>query len=196
MLSPMSARTPLLWVCGPPAVGKSTVAWELFSQLTSVEITVAYLDIDQLGLRYPTTAADPNNHGVKVRNLREMLATFAEAGAACLVVSGVVEPDEVRAFVDGVPAADVTWCRLRADDPQLRRRFLGREASRDGLDETLRDAHVMDGSDFADVVVDTTSIAVPEVVRRVRERLAGWPGSAGGGRATGTVEVSGVGLTQ
>ena len=184
----MSARTPLLWVCGPPAVGKSTVGWELFDQLASVGITVAYLDIDQLGLRYPTTSADPNNRGVKVRNLREMLATFPDSGAVCLVVSGVLEPDEVNDFVDGVTEAEVTWCRLRADDPQLRMRFLRREASRDGLDETLRDAQMMEGSDFADIVVDTTSIPVPEVVRRVRERLVGWPGSASGSRDRRTVE--------
>ena len=74
----------MLWVYGPPAVGKSTVAWEMFGQLASVGITVAYLDIDQLGLRYPTTADDPNNHGVKVRNLREMLANFAQAGVTLL----------------------------------------------------------------------------------------------------------------
>ena len=190
MPTPMNARTPLLWVCGPPAVGKSTVAWELFGQVASEGFTAAYLDIDQLGLRYPTTPADPNNHGVKTRNLREMLGTCTEAGADCLVVSGVVEPDEVRAFVDGVPAAQVTWCRLRADDPQLSMRFLGREASRNGFDDTLRDAYLMEGSDFADVVVDTTGSSASEVVRRVRERLAGWPRSADGGRAPGIVGPS------
>lgn len=30
----ISDLIPVLWLCGPPGIGKSTVSWEIFTQLT------------------------------------------------------------------------------------------------------------------------------------------------------------------
>ena len=38
---------PVLWLCGPPGVGKSTVGWEIFTQLTGAGIEAGYVDIDR-----------------------------------------------------------------------------------------------------------------------------------------------------
>ena len=50
----LSSRLPVLWICGAPATGKSTVAWRLFG------------DVDQLGMLYPAPEGDADRHLVKV----------------------------------------------------------------------------------------------------------------------------------
>ncbi|WP_416529803.1 hypothetical protein [Streptomyces coelicoflavus] len=47
---------PVLWLCGPPGVGKTTVAWELYSRLGRDGIGGAFVDVDQVGICYPEPA--------------------------------------------------------------------------------------------------------------------------------------------
>jgi hypothetical protein len=35
---------PVLWLCGPPGVGKTAVGWEIFTQLTGAGIPAGYVD--------------------------------------------------------------------------------------------------------------------------------------------------------
>ena len=49
---------PVLWLCGPPGAGKSTVGWAIYSQLVQSGLQTAYVDIDQLGICYPA-GGDP-----------------------------------------------------------------------------------------------------------------------------------------
>ncbi|MGH3672591.1 MAG: ATP-binding protein, partial [Pseudonocardiaceae bacterium] len=109
-----SARLPTVWVCGPPGVGKTTVGWELFSQLTRAGVRAGYVDIDQLGICYPEPASDPGRHRLKVRNLDPIAVNFRAAGAECLIVSGVVDPEH-GVHVDQLPHAALMMCRLRLD---------------------------------------------------------------------------------
>jgi adenylylsulfate kinase-like enzyme len=60
---------PVLWVCGPPGVGKTAVGWEIFSQLTQAGIEAGYADADQLGMCYPEPASDPGRYRIQARNL-------------------------------------------------------------------------------------------------------------------------------
>ena len=46
-------KIPVLWLCGPPGVGKSTVGWAIYSQLIQSGLQTAYVDIDQLELVIP-----------------------------------------------------------------------------------------------------------------------------------------------
>jgi pantothenate kinase-related protein Tda10 len=39
----------ILWLFGPPGVGKSVTSWELLNLLSDRNEPTAYLDIDQLG---------------------------------------------------------------------------------------------------------------------------------------------------
>ncbi len=41
-----NALVPVLWLYGPAGVGKTTVAWELFTQLTRGGTPTGYVDID------------------------------------------------------------------------------------------------------------------------------------------------------
>jgi adenylylsulfate kinase-like enzyme len=71
---------PVLWLCGPPGVGKSTVGWEIIAQLTEAGIEAGYIDIDQLGMCYPEPVADPGRHRMKAQNLGAVVANY-RAGA-------------------------------------------------------------------------------------------------------------------
>ncbi len=150
---------PVLWLCGPPGAGKTTVAWEIYSHLPRA----AFADIDQLGICYPEPADDPGRHRMKARNLSAVAARFHQAGARCLVVSGVL---------DAVPEFAPTVCRLRADPDVLRQRFLGRGGDPGMLAAVLREAEALDRSDFP--CVDTDGISVAEVALLVEGRTS-WP---------------------
>ncbi len=103
---------PVLWLCGPPGVGKSTVGWEIFAQLTETGIEAGDVDIDQLGMCYPERVSDPGRHRMKAQNLGAVVANYRAAGARCVIVSGVAGPD--RGLHAGmVPLAAFTVCRLR-----------------------------------------------------------------------------------
>ncbi|WP_274918578.1 AAA family ATPase [Streptomyces sp. WZ-12] len=171
---------PVLWICGPPGVGKTTVAWEMYSRATrGGRGAVGYVDIDQLGMCYPAPATDPGRHRMKARNLGAVAAGFRAAGVSSLIVSGVVDPaGGVRP--EDVPQTAVTVCRLRAEREVLRLRFLGRGGPAGLVDAVLREADALDASDFADVRVDTGGLRVGEVTRLVGERLGGWPAPVAG----------------
>ncbi|GHC98271.1 hypothetical protein GCM10010313_06760 [Streptomyces violarus] len=164
---------PVLWLCGPPGVGKTTVAWELYEDLTRDGVPAGFADIDQLGICYPEPAADPGRHRMKARNLVAVADGFRRAGARCLVVSGVVHAGR-GVELPGLPQSAVTVCRLRAGRDELRRRFLGRGGAPELLDAVQREADALDASDFADVCVETGGLPVTEVARLVRERTRGW----------------------
>ncbi|MFD3505748.1 AAA family ATPase [Streptomyces sp. NPDC058678] len=181
---------PVLWLCGPPGVGKTTVAWEMYSHLIRAGIESGFVDIDQLGICYPEPAGDPGRHRMKARNVDAVVAGFRAAGARCLVVSGVVDP-ACGAHVDQIPQAAVTVCRLRADREVLRQRFTGRGGPAELVDEVLREADALDASTFADACVDTSGLLVNEVARRVGERTGGWPATALG-RSADAPEPSAV----
>lgn len=168
------APIPVLWLCGPPGVGKTAAGWEIFSQLARAGIEVAYADIDQLGMCYPEPPADPGRHRLKARNLGAVLAAFSAAGARCAVVSGVVD-SERGVPAELIPQATLTLCRLRAGEGELARRFTGRGGDAGALGGVLRDAGDMDASGVAAVCVETSGLPVTEVARLVRKHSGGWP---------------------
>jgi adenylylsulfate kinase-like enzyme len=172
---------PVLWLCGPPGVGKSTVGWATFAQLTEAGVKAGYVDIDQLGICYPEHVSDPGRHRMKAQNLGAVVANYRAAGARCVIVSGAVDPAR-GPHAGMVPLAAFTVCRLRAGQDELKQRFLGRGGQAGLLEEVLSEAAAMDASGFADVCVDTSGLPVAGATRLVRERLAGWPILAGPGR--------------
>ena len=78
-----NARLPVLWLCGAPATGKSTVAWQGFSDLAGQGLCVGYLDIDQIGMLQPPPDADSSCHRFKVDNLAAMVRNYRTAGTQC-----------------------------------------------------------------------------------------------------------------
>jgi hypothetical protein len=176
---------PVLWLYGASGVGKTTVTWELFVELTREGVAAGYVDIDQLGMCYgpptpqhwaPEPATDPGRHRLKARTLDAVVLNFQDAGARCVVVPGVTDP--VRGVeTDLVPHAALTTCRLRAQPTDLGRRLASRGCPTDDLAEKLAYAEAVDRTFAADPYVDTTGLTIAEVVDRVRTRT-GWPNLA------------------
>lgn len=171
---------PVLWITGPAGVGKSTVSWQLFTELAGSRTRVAFADADQLCMCYPPPPDDRGRDRIRARNAGAVIGNYQAAGARRVIVNGVVDP------VLGVPPdlidrAELMVCRLRADRDEVVRRFTGRHPRSDG---DLRDAvrHVrdecdrMDTSGLGDVCVDTTGMAPAEVARLVRDSCRDWPG--------------------
>ncbi len=85
-----------MWLCGPSGVGKTTVAWQIYSVLRQSGVLVGFVDIDQLGICAPEQPDDPGRHRMKAQNLNRVIGNFATAGAQCVVVSWVVDPGSQR----------------------------------------------------------------------------------------------------
>jgi adenylylsulfate kinase-like enzyme len=161
---------PVLWLCGPSGVGKSTIGWRIRQELDGA----AFVDIDQLGMCYPEPPTDPGLHRLKAENLRAVLDGFRAAGARCAVVSGVVDPG-LGVHADLIPNALLTVIRLRVDRDDLAVRLAGRPGDTPLSEDLMAEATGLDSSTFADAVVDTTGLSVAEVVDLVREAIGSWP---------------------
>ncbi|WP_143671192.1 hypothetical protein [Streptomyces sp. Ru87] len=171
---------PLLWLCGPSGVGKSTVGREIQQLLGRDGCPVGFVDADQLGLCYPAPDDDPETYRVKARNLAATVPVFRAAGVRCLVLAGGVHTlAAVRTYTDLLPDdVPVTLCRLRADLGELRERFVRRGWLTELADLIVREADELDRTGFADVCVDSSGLSVPETARLVLERTRGRLGGA------------------
>jgi adenylylsulfate kinase-like enzyme len=168
---------PVLWLCGPPGVGKSTVAWQLYALLSQAGVPSGYVDIDQLGMCFPERPSDPGRYRLQAANLDAVVAAYQDAGARCVVVSGVIDP--AGGVIAGrMPRAAVTVCRLRADDTELARRLVARQGNDQMVAAALAEAEALDVAGFGDLCIDTSGLGVAEVVGLLRERLPGWPAVA------------------
>ncbi|QPP08432.1 AAA family ATPase [Streptomyces bathyalis] len=186
---------PVLWLCGPPGVGKTAVGWELYSRCARAGTGTAYVDIDQLGMCSPESASDPGRHRMKARNLGALVANFGQSGARRVIVSGVVDAERGPPL-DQLPGAAVTVCRLRAGRGDLKRRLEARGSQGDdAAEDALRESDALDAGDFADLCIDTSGLPVAEVARLVRERTGGWPLFTGPGRASAGTRPDGHPVT-
>lgn len=152
-----NARLPVLWLCGAPATGKSTVAWRVFSDLAEQGLCVAYLDIDQIGMLQPPPDADLNGHRFKVDNLAGMMRNYRAAGSQVLVLSGVIDPERGDDFAEAAVDADITFCHLTVGGPTLRERLAARGCSSEAADAAVIMMSGLADASFVTTVIDTTS---------------------------------------
>ncbi|SED82621.1 hypothetical protein [Jiangella alba] len=168
--------TPLLWLCGASGVGKSTVGWEIFRQLSEAGVRSAYVDLDQLGLCYPAPDDDPGNHRVKAASLGRTWPAYRDGGASCLIASGIAESRQVvRAYAAQVPGAALTVVRLRVSAAGLRERIVRRGWMVELADRAVAEAAELDRADVTGLRVDTDDRSVAEVAALVRAAAGGWP---------------------
>jgi hypothetical protein len=185
---------PFLWICGPSGVGKSSVGWEVFTQVRATGVTAAYLDTDQIGFCRPEPQDDPDHYLLRSRNVAALWPNFLAAGARAMIVSGILEtPDGVRRFTEAVPGAAVTIIRLRATPETLRERILWRgrgggppipgEQEWHGATaerllavwaDSVATTEALERNRIGDVCIDTDGRAVREVARAILAQTPGW----------------------
>jgi broad-specificity NMP kinase len=146
--------TPVLWICGAPTVGKSVTAWELFRSQARAGRRVAYVDIDQLGMLYPESEADPERSRLKQQALMAIRPELAR-GRDLAIVSGILDPEFA---VDGS-----FHCLLTARPETLRRRILERGWDEADADEIVAEQEALVEAAFADAVIDTTGLTAAAV---------------------------------
>lgn len=170
---------PVLWITGPAGVGKSTVSWQLFTELAGEGVHVAFADTDQFCMCYPAPPDDPERERIKAQNLGALVPRYHAAGAGCVIANGVLDAHR-GVYAALMPEAAVTVCRLRADRAEVARRYRAKHRSGDDLKQrlarSLDEVDALDASTFADVWLDTTDLTAPEVARLVREHCRDWPG--------------------
>src|SRR5579871_6248337 len=150
-------------------VGKSSVGWEIFTQLRNGGIKTGYADADQLGLCYPVPDDDPVNHQVKSLNAGAVYRNFREAGARCFILSGSVSSmEQVQMYRDQIPGATLTICVLDADPAVIKERFLQRGRNPHIVDEAISEVTELQHAKFADLRVSTDDHSVQEVAQMVR----------------------------
>ena len=151
------SRLPVLWLCGAPAAGKSTVAWQTLTCLSDQGLRVGYVDIDQVGMLYPRAADDPSGHAFKVDNFGGLVGNYCAAGAQALVVSGVIDPESGADVADRAADADLTFCLLTVDEPTLRSRLADRGWSVGAADDALQMMNSLIEAPFVNTIIETTS---------------------------------------
>jgi hypothetical protein len=172
----MAESLPVLWLCGAPATGKSTVAWQLFTDLGAEREHIAYVDIDQLGMLYPAPEEDPDRVRTKAKNLAAVIRGYRAAGSRALIVSGVLDPAAAPTFVESCAGlGNITLCHLTVDEPTLRARLSERGWPEEAGDASLADMRALTDSTCVDVTVDTSGRTVPEIVADVRPLLSRLP---------------------
>ncbi len=183
----------ILWLCGPAAVGKSTVGWQVYRQVRRAGVHAAFVDLDQIGLHRPAPAGDAGNHRLKAANLAAVWRAFWASGAGCLIAVGPLErPEDVAAYLAALPAATITLCRLHASRQVLADRVTRRGRGltptrglagdeligqpqarlREIADQAARILDALDG--VADLRVDTDDRPADEIAAEILART-GWP---------------------
>ena len=174
-----SSRLPVLWLCGAPAAGKSTVAWQVFSDLADQGLCVGYLDIDQIGMLQPPPADDRTCHRFKVNNLAAMVRNYRTAGAQVLVISGVIDPEQGPDFAAAAVDADITFCHLTVDEQTLRKRLAARGWPSEAADEAMTMMGGLAEASFVSTMIDTTARSPQSLARDAATLVTAAPGNPG-----------------
>ncbi|MCD0443377.1 AAA family ATPase [Glycomyces sp. A-F 0318] len=191
---------PMVWVCGPAGVGKSTVSFAVFMRLLASGAKASFIDLAQIGWCRPAAADDPGDHRLRARNLGALWRAHREAGAECLVVSGSGGgAATARGYLEAVPGCAPTVVRLDAPPEQLAERIrmraegIGvelpgdelRGLTGDGLERRIGAAHaeaaLLEREGVGDIAVDTGGRTPDDIADEIAALIGPRPGAAPGG---------------
>jgi adenylylsulfate kinase len=164
---------PLLAISGAVGVGKSSVLGEIHDILSGERIPHGCVERDALAYSWPERGRF--NEVMVERNLACVAGNFLEAGAACLLIAGVIETAaDVDVYRRCIPNAEIQVCRLTADVELRRERLRSRERGA-GLDwhlnRTVELDAVLDSAALEDFSVDNGHRPLREVALEI---LTSW----------------------
>lgn len=136
------------------------------------------MDLDWLRQSWPAPSGDRFNFGIMVRNLHSMAGNYLAAGAARLVLAGVIEDLDDRELCADAVGIELSVCRLQVDLPVNHQRLMRRhenepEVLRWYLARAGELARILDEAAVDDFTVDATACSVDEVAAAAIEK-AGW----------------------
>jgi len=106
---------PTLLISGTVGVGKSTIGGEIADVLAEREVPNAFVDLDALVWQWPSTSKW--NNDLLFENLTAVWPVYAAHGTTRLVLARVLEdPTDLDRYRAAVPGAELTVCRLVADE--------------------------------------------------------------------------------
>jgi hypothetical protein len=163
----------ILWLYGPPAVGKSVVAWELLNLVSELQPSTGYVDIDQLAMTYYAhDDIDPERHHLKARALAAIANEFERSGARALVVSGVVDPEFPSFYATELARFRPALLRLTAPDEVLQRRLESRGARAAQWADVAAYARRLDAAKSEHPVIDTGATTPAEAAELCSSLMA------------------------
>ncbi|MEV5962019.1 hypothetical protein AB0L70_09665 [Kribbella sp. NPDC051952] len=166
----------VLIISGPVGVGKTSVAHEMFDQLSERDIPHAVIDIDALGISWPFGNGDPFNNQMAMRNLAAIWSNFAAAGATHAVLPRVIETEaDLTPYRQAIPNATFQICRLTATPSTLRHRVTQREHGTSQEPLIARALHLAKSLEHSPTTftVDTTNRPLPAIAQEALTK-AGW----------------------
>ncbi|MFJ1929914.1 MULTISPECIES: AAA family ATPase [unclassified Streptomyces] len=172
----------VLLIGGRAGVGKTSVGWEVSSQLRAMAVAHAIIEGDFMGQVHPAPEGDPDRSEITESNLTAVWANFAQRGYRRLIytntasvlpeVTGMFE----RAMGNGVRIVRVL---LTASDATAQERLVGRELGSElerELEGGIRKARLLEQEAPAGTVrVVTDGRPVVDIARDV-VAATGWAG--------------------
>jgi adenylylsulfate kinase-like enzyme len=171
-------RVQALLLTGTVGAGKTSVAETIGDLLSHAGIANAVIDVDWLRRSWPRPPEDPFNIGIALRNLRRVAENYLQAGAARLVLAGVIESRTEQMAYQAAVQVPLTVCRLRVDLPTIHRRLIRRHENDDiGLRWHLHRSgeldQILEQAQVEDVVVDATRTSIQQTAEAVVAAV-GW----------------------
>lgn len=162
----------VLVLSGPPGVGKTAVAWQVFRLWTEAGLNPAMVDLDLLGAAWPAPSDDPHQSRLKAANLTAVWANYRAGGSRRLIVAGVVESEAELSLLSDAVGRGITVCRLSAAPETLSERITARAREAGGdLTKLIRRAselsELLASQDVSDFVLDTDHRTIEEVADQV-----------------------------
>lgn len=166
-------------VTGTVGVGKTTVGEALSVLLERARVPHGLVDTDAVRRMWPVPVDDPFHLELELANVAAVAENYRRAGAARLVVTGVVGRMEARTRYAQVLGTDCLFvARLTANEGVVRQRLGSRHAGDlDGLRWHLARygelESILEAAGLEDVLVDTSELEPPDVAARIAT-AAGW----------------------
>jgi shikimate kinase len=179
----------VLLITGAAGAGKSTLNWEVSSQLASAHVHHAAIETDELDRIFPLPSSSelealrPGMTDISEINLASIWQNYRALGCKRFILSGVmVSVEEARKWIArAVPDADFTVVRLLASEETLLARLQRREVgsgAEDQIRRSLKQARRISTLESAGVIELQTDGKTPrEIASELLGRIGWLPAS-------------------